>query len=477
MGRFLANIADGPDIDDTPEFVPLTGTVTFTAGAPKVLVPNASPDPATYVQLPKYYECQLDEFGYLTWRGGRGVKLVAPNAQTNPTAWTWKATFDLYYEGEKVEMAPFSFELPEYIPGPDPAHPDVDSVGLVDLTEVSPVPASNGEAVVRGLSIVDVTLVGDDLVFVLDNGDHLDPVTVPQIAAATSAATAAASSATAASTYATEAQDAVDSFGLTVGTVTTGAPGDPASITITGGPNFTLDAVLPKGDTGNTGPAAPDATSSVKGIIQLTGDLAGTAASPTVPGLAGKAPVVHSHVAADISDSTTIGRNVLTASSQANARSAIGAGTSNLAIGTAAGTACEGNDSRLSDARTPTAAGQVYDIYYVHTTGGTARAVGGGNVAPQGIKLERNIRATQVRYRGNTAGASGSLVVELRKNGSTVTGTSKTIAVADQTAGGANATNTGTWDFDAGDVLLPYITGVDTTPGNGLVVEILAVTR
>lgn len=32
----------------------------------------------------------------------------------------------------------------------------------------------------------------------------------------------------------------------------------------------------------------PDATASVKGILQLTGDLGGTAASPTVPGLAGK---------------------------------------------------------------------------------------------------------------------------------------------------------------------------------------------
>src|SRR5215213_201558 len=34
---------------------------------------------------------------------------------------------------------------------------------------------------------------------------------------------------------------------------------------------------------------APDASSTTKGIIQLAGDLAGTAAAPTVPGLAGKA--------------------------------------------------------------------------------------------------------------------------------------------------------------------------------------------
>jgi hypothetical protein len=39
------------------------------------------------------------------------------------------------------------------------------------------------------------------------------------------------------------------------------------------------------------GGATPDATSSAKGKIQLAGDLAGTAASPTVPGLATKQPL------------------------------------------------------------------------------------------------------------------------------------------------------------------------------------------
>jgi len=36
---------------------------------------------------------------------------------------------------------------------------------------------------------------------------------------------------------------------------------------------------------------APDATTSSKGIVQLAGDLGGTATSPTVPGLAGKQPL------------------------------------------------------------------------------------------------------------------------------------------------------------------------------------------
>lgn len=42
------------------------------------------------------------------------------------------------------------------------------------------------------------------------------------------------------------------------------------------------------------------------------------------------APSAHTHVATEISDSTTVGRSVLTASSAANARTAIGAGTSSF---------------------------------------------------------------------------------------------------------------------------------------------------
>lgn len=476
VARFLANTADGPDINDSPEFPPLTGSVKFTAGAPKILVYEAQPDPATVVQLPDYYIASLDEFGYLTWRGQRGIKLVAPTAEVNPMGWTWKVEFDLAFEGTKVAIAPFWFDVPEYVPGPDPENPDVDSSGLVDLAKVSPVPASNGEAVVRGLSVVDVTLVGDALVFELDNGDTLDPVTVPQIAAATDAADAAASSASDAEAAQEAAQAAVDSFGLHIDSVTTGAPGDPAAVTVTGGPDFGMAITLPQGPEGPQGPPAPDATSSTKGIIALTGDLGGTAAAPTVPGLAGKAPTVHTHTSADITDATTVGVDVLTAADQAAARTAIGAGTSSLVIGTSGTTAAAGNDSRLSDARPPTAAGQVYDVSFPHTAGSAARATGPGNILPQGIKLQRAVRFSRAIYRGNTADGSGSSTFEVRRNGTAVSGTPKTIAAADQTAGGANATNTGTWDFDEGDVLSIGVTAVGGTPGNGLVVELKGVT-
>lgn len=98
---------------------------------------------------------------------------------------------------------------------------------------------------------------------------------------------------------------------------------------------------------GGGGGSAPDATTTAKGIVQLAGDLGGTAAAPTVPGLAGKANTSHTHStaqvtgldtalagkassshthpASQVSDSTTVGRSVLTAADAAAARTAIGA--------------------------------------------------------------------------------------------------------------------------------------------------------
>ncbi|QQS20301.1 hypothetical protein IPL85_02535 [Candidatus Saccharibacteria bacterium] len=53
-----------------------------------------------------------------------------------------------------------------------------------------------------------------------------------------------------------------------------------------------------------TGGSVIDATTTNKGVVQLAGDLGGTAALPTVPGLAGKADTAHTHAAADIASGT-----------------------------------------------------------------------------------------------------------------------------------------------------------------------------
>lgn len=59
---------------------------------------------------------------------------------------------------------------------------------------------------------------------------------------------------------------------------------------------------------------------------------------------------------ADIVDATTVGRSVLTAVSMEEARTAIGAGTSNLTLGTTASTALAGNTPLLAIGTTATTA-------------------------------------------------------------------------------------------------------------------------
>lgn len=130
------------------------------------------------------------------------------------------------------------------------------------------------------------------------------------------------------------------------------------------------------------------------------------------------------------------------------------------------------SDSRLSDARTPTAANQVADMSIVAFGSGTVRATGTGDF-PFGVKLQRAITFSSVTFRCATADASGDLVVELCKNGSTVSGTSTTIAAASQVAGG---TSTGTWSFAAGDIVTVVITAIGGTPGKGLVADIRGLT-
>lgn len=81
-----------------------------------------------------------------------------------------------------------------------------------------------------------------------------------------------------------------------------------------------------------TAGSVPDADATTKGLIQLAGDLAGTAASPTVPALSGKAATT-----------TTISAGAgLTGGGDLSANRTIAAN-----FGTAAGTVAQGNDSRI----------------------------------------------------------------------------------------------------------------------------------
>ena len=86
------------------------------------------------------------------------------------------------------------------------------------------------------------------------------------------------------------------------------------------------------------------ALDAVSGTNTGDQDLSGLATTTALTnGLATKAGTSHTHTAAQVSDATTTGRSVLTAADATAARTAIGAGTSNLAIGTTGTTAAAGN--------------------------------------------------------------------------------------------------------------------------------------
>ncbi|MEV0356375.1 hypothetical protein AB0H71_09960 [Nocardia sp. NPDC050697] len=414
VGRFLANVIDGPDLGDHPEFPPLTGTVTFAADAPTVLVPQALPSPATYVQLPKHYECQLDEFGYLTWRGKRGVRLVAPGSGTNPAGWTWRVSFDLSYDGDGVPLRSFSFEVPEYVAGPDAEDPDSDSTGLVDLTLAAPVPSSAGNAVVTGPPGAGIQIDGQ-------------VATYAQLPAAPGEG----------------AQYVVQADGLLyVFHASGGWPPSGQGVIIRG----------PAGTTVWSGITGKPAT-----FPPAIGATATTAVAGDDPRLTNaRTPTTHTHPANQISDSSAVGRSVLTAADAAAARTALAVAAT--------------TDPRLSDARTPTAAGQAYDIAVKAHTG--TRAAGAGTALPEGLRLERAVKISAVTYRGETAG-TGNLVVELRRNGTALTGSSATIAAA---AHATDTTVTGDWNLAAGDRLTVHITAADSPAGRGLQASLKGVT-
>lgn len=113
---------------------------------------------------------------------------------------------------------------------------------------------------------------------------------------------------------------------------------------------------------GDYTPAWGEVTGKPTTYTPTTGTTAGTAAAGNDPRLSdARTPTAHTHPATAISDSTTVGRSVVTATDAAAARAAIGAGTSSLALGTTNGTAKAG-DYKPSYADLP--AGSTLTVYY-----------------------------------------------------------------------------------------------------------------
>ena len=113
---------------------------------------------------------------------------------------------------------------------------------------------------------------------------------------------------------------------------------DTAKLDVTGGADgqvLTKNSALSGGMEWTSAAGSPDATTSSKGLVQLAGDLAGTASLPTVPGLASKA-----------NTSTTVSAGTgLSGGGDLSTNRTISAN-----FGTTAGTIAQGNDSRITGA-------------------------------------------------------------------------------------------------------------------------------
>ena len=133
-GRILATIADRPsDGNVEPDVVPVSGTVRFT---PSVNAAISSSEGA--IVLPTPIDAYLDDQGYLSLNGVRGVSLVATDSpDLNPTGFTYTVSFiDLKFDKFALAYKSFSMALP--------------AGSTVDLATVTPVGSSNGAIIIRG---------------------------------------------------------------------------------------------------------------------------------------------------------------------------------------------------------------------------------------------------------------------------------------------------------------------------------------
>lgn len=223
-------------------------------------------------------------------------------------------------------------------------------------------------------------------------------------------------------------------------------------------------------------PATTDATTSTKGIIQLAGDLAGTAAAPTVPALANKVAIT-----------TTIAAGTgLTGGGDLSTNRTI-----SVSFGATAGTAAQGNDSRITGAEQAVNKG---------VANGYASLDGAGKVPTSQMAIGSRIQSfssrgalvveagahrlyndsnsawtiVSVRASVGTAPTGSSLLVDVNVNGVTIFTTQAnrpTIAVSGNTSGKVTTMNV--TSVASGAYLTVDVDQVGSTiPGADLTVQV-----
>lgn len=267
-GKFLLTVLDSIDVDRYPDYVPASGTVTFT---PSILVYKNLALPATFITSPVV--CDIDMFGDLRDpNGGLGVVLVATdNPDLQPRDWTYIVT---------ISASGHSASFPISVTGG----------ATIDITSVSPAVSSAGTAVI------------------VSSADRI----LAQAAAVTAtekAAAAAQSAIDAAAAVEGLDEEAVQDV---VGTMTSGTGyvsvtySDGAGTLVIGSTTAlqtALDAKAPLVSPALTGnptaptPTAGDSDTSISTTAFVTGAITTSAAT--------KANTTHTHVESDVTNLVT----------------------------------------------------------------------------------------------------------------------------------------------------------------------------
>jgi len=164
------------------------------------------------------------------------------------------------------------------------------------------------------------------------------------------------------------------------------------------------------------------ATTGAVGVVQLAGDLAGTATAPTVPGLAGKAAAVHTHAESDVTSLVSdlaakapLASPALTGTPTAPT-AAGGTNTTQVAttafVTAAAASKVDAYTTQSKTADFTAAAGSLYLVD--STTGAVVATLPAANVAGQTVAVKWS---------------AGSNTVTLQRSGSDTIGPSATSAV------------------------------------------------